>query len=1589
MAQLIDMMKCINVYTVEYALPHLLVHLGDSRLEVKAFIDSGAMSNFVTSWQAQWLCERGLGDYRRELTFTIRSFTDDCAKTEGRVCRVPLTAGQNEMSYIDFEVYDKSPSDFLIGFEGMRKLGIHLVDPHGNKILSKHQEFRDEFRKKLTSDPKRVTINEDHKEKKSSLKKTGEIGVNNVRRAEPKKVTIGRTEVIEDERQWLYQRTEPELTEVPLISAAEVSIQPRQVMEIMGLTGSLDTLDAAGNWYPSTTAIYTPSKKLILTPEALVEPQIVDNDLWITAITIENFSEEVIHISKGETIGSIEKWDQIEEPRVKVEDFWKEKGVADTGPWINYVEVQQEFPQCRRGEIRMNAAYIPRRNKEMEDARIEELRQQMAEADYDITRTEFEQAVEEVIIPHHQAIALFELELGEVTGIKHVINTGEEPPFAQRARRMDYKTREEVEKTLAELLDMGIIGPSHSPWASPIVPVRKKDGTLRLCVDYRRLNKITVKDCYPLPRCDDLLDGAGSGGAQYFTTLDLKMGYHQLPMEAASAQKTAFNTHKGLYEYRRLPFGLCSAPATFQRAMDSILHGMDRDKVFVYLDDVLIATRTLAEGKDLLAKVLSKFADVNLKVKPAKCSFFKKQVEYLGFIVNGEGTKPAERKLDAVKNFPVPKTRKNIKQFLGLAGFFRKFVPNFSAVSKPLTILLRKDADFVWGEKQERGFRSIIHYLITAPLVRHPDIKKPFVMETDSSKEGLGAVLMQLGEDQQTLHVIAYASRSVNDAESRYGITDLEMLGIIFGLQKWRYLLRGTSHVRIFTDHKALPPLLCRNTPPSEKFYRYKILLLEYDCEVEYKPGRANSIADALSRSPYEPKPKQAMPEVDGDWRINMVDMVGIRFKEQDAVIKQIAKAQDEDSFITEVKQCVIAGGEPLPQGKAALKFFVAYSPYLHVFDGMLLFDFVKQTRLRAQSADKEGEEKTLPPIPGASYRLVVPQSLIATVLEFHHDSFFGMHQGYNRTAAAIREKFFWPGMHADIKSYMNTCKTCQRAEKAVNRKTELHSIPPPTRPWERINIDVVTLGSTPTEMGNKKALTMVCFLSKYAVAVPMPDELTQTVAEAALSVFQYMGFPEEIQSDRGVNFVSKMFKDMCKFMNIKQTFSLPYRSQSNGQVERMNGTIRKMLSKINVNELDWDKQLPWAMFCYNTTKHATTEEKPFKVMFGREPVLPEPEELSKIPSKYMENTDWLGSFQDSFKNIWRITKNTMATGQKDQKEYNDRKAKSTEINIGDQILINNKGKWRGSRSRLYPFYEGPYEVVAYKAPNVTVKLANGKTREFHSEDTKIYHPRQGEHHVLMNEYDAAQYVVTNNYANGVEYGSFGKPKLRKETQSTSAEGNPNPWAKYLDGDKFIMEIIEAEEDTKTVWKTEVKKLKTDRPEPSQGAPQTKMQKAKIEKEWSGGKTDKNESKKDSTTKIEVRTSCQGEGMTEGVATSRQEEGVMPPTKTASVKQMEISMPHGKADENVKIPPQTVEIKVEKPQKPKAEDLAEENDLLTEKELEKMIKPVELRKNIRLQEKEQSIRLGSKRIRRSQKNSKILESFDKQLYKPEMKPATE
>ena len=525
-----------------------------------------------------------------------------------------------------------------------------------------------------------------------------------------------------------------------------------------------------------------------------------------TTIVLSNPSGSTCKVSQGTYVGVLAEMEEVDPTAVEYQDT--HSVITD---------------HCESG-VTPSVRIIQTSNVEMRKRKLQE---SVAEIGVSLPWQEKAKLLS-LLCEHHNLFALDEGERGETGLIQMQIDTGSATPKRQAVRRTPFAARQEIARQLKVMQDQGIIYPSSSPWASPVVLVKKKDGSLRFCVDYRHLNSVTKSDTFPLPRIDDLLDQLGK--AKYFSTLDLASGYWQVQVHPLSCEKTAFVTHQGLYEFAVMPFGLKNAPALFQRLMQRVLMGLNpsdgHDFVSVYLDDVLVFSETFNSHLEHLALVLQRFASAGLKLKPSKCHFICQRVEYLGHLITPSGIQPNPNRVSAVQEFPKPSSVKEVRQFLGLASYYRRFIAGFAKIAHPLHSLIQKDAIFQWSPDCQTAFVTLKTKLIQSPVLCFPNFSKSFRMETDASVQGLGAVLSQLQSNGE-VHPVAYASRALSVTEKRYAITELETLAVVWAVTHFHAYLYGND-VTIYTDHSAVKAVL--ETPnPSSKHggARYMIVVLE------------------------------------------------------------------------------------------------------------------------------------------------------------------------------------------------------------------------------------------------------------------------------------------------------------------------------------------------------------------------------------------------------------------------------------------------------------------------------------------------------------------------------------------------------------------------------------------------------------------------------------------------------------------------------------------------------------------------------------------------------------------------------------------
>ena len=440
-------------------------------------------------------------------------------------------------------------------------------------------------------------------------------------------------------------------------------------------------------------------------------------------------------------------------------------------------------------------------------------------------------------------------QLGRTSLVNHVIDTGDATPIKQRPYRTTPENREEIDRQVDDMLQKGIIQESLSPWSSPVVLVKKKNGEMRFCIDYRAINKISKLDSFPMPLVVETLDALS--GTQYFSTLDLKSGYWQIEMDPLSREKTAFVTHNGLYEFLVMPFGLTNSGASFTRLMSHILRGLEYRFAFIYIDDIIVFSKSVEEHLAHLEEIFRRLKEANLKLNPKKCCFAKQKVEYLGHVVTPDGVQPNPEKVRVVQDFPVPKNSKQLRTFMGLANYYRRFVKGFPHIASPLNALTKKGVKFEWTEACSEAFDKLKRALVSAPILAYPNFKEEFLLFVDASSTGIGFTLAQKQNGKEV--VIPYNGRGLNQAEKNYSTTEREALALVEGIKKFQPYLFGRKFT-VVTDHSSLRWLM-NVKDATGRLARWSLLLQQYNFEIVHRPGKEHSNADSLSRRPYETKP--------------------------------------------------------------------------------------------------------------------------------------------------------------------------------------------------------------------------------------------------------------------------------------------------------------------------------------------------------------------------------------------------------------------------------------------------------------------------------------------------------------------------------------------------------------------------------------------------------------------------------------------------------------------------------------------------------------------------------------------------------------
>lgn len=985
---------------------------------------------------------------------------------------------------------------------------------------------------------------------------------------------------------------------------------------------------------------------------------------------------------------------------------------------------------------------------------------------------EWRERVEQKLSAMPDVFAHHDSDFGRTDKVKHQIKLSDETPFKHRPRPIRPQDLDAVRRHLQELSEAGVIRESESCFSSPIVVVKKKNGDIRLCVDYRKLNLQTIKDAYALPNLEETFSALS--GSKWFSVLDLKSGYYQIEVDETDKHKTAFVCPMGFWEFNRMPQGVTNAPSTFQRLMERCMGDINLKEVLVFLDDLIVFSDTLEEHETRLLHVLNRLKDYGLKLSLEKCKFFQTSVKYLGHIVSRDGVETDPQKIEALKTWPSPRNLKELRSFLGFAGYYRRFIQDFSKIVKPLNDLtvgypplrkgcrLKEDGGHYfqpsepfggrWTDSCQKAFETIIDRLTTAPVLGFANPKLPYVLHTDASTVGLGAALYQ--EQDGMMRVIAFASRGLSRSESRYPAHKLEFLALKWAVtDKFCDYLYGSSFT-VVTDSNPLTYLLTTAKLDATS-YRWLSALSTFNFQLQYRAGRRNLDADGLSRRPH-PAPVNDFVSQKEEERINQFlknhspvsdDVVHVSCNVVSAVCEKhlVCPSVDNDEHdpIVPLVTSLAMSAEAVPDS-------------FEQCDGLPTISSISEEELKQkQRADSAIGEiihqlqtgDTAPPtvrreLPELSillremnklelqneilyrkrrvsekthYQLVLPEELRDMVMRSLHDDMG--HLGFDRTLDLARTRFFWPRMANDIEKKIKSCSRCVCRKTLPEKAAPLVNIQV-TRPLELVCMDFLSI--EPDRSNTKDVLVITDFFTKYAVAIPTPNQKARTVARHLWESFVvHYGFPEKLHSDQGADFESKTIKELCDLAGIHKVRTTPYHPRGN-PVERFNRTLLNMLGTLKTDEKQhWRDFVKPLVHAYNCTKHDTTGFTPYELMFGRQPRLPI-DLAFNVPLNrhhHKSHSQYVQTLKTHLQESYELAvKNAAKTAERNKIRFDKHVTEST-LDVGDRVLVRNV-RLRG-KHKLADKWEGTVHVVVNRRadlPVYTVKPENqdGPLRTLH-----------------------------------------------------------------------------------------------------------------------------------------------------------------------------------------------------------------------------------------------------------------------------------
>jgi hypothetical protein len=877
----------------------------------------------------------------------------------------------------------------------------------------------------------------------------------------------------------------------------------------------------------------------------------------------------------------------------------------------------------------------------------------------------------------------------------HVIDTEDITPIRCAQRRIPVALEEKVDEMIQELAHKEIIRPSNSPWNAPLVVIPKKNGDVRITVDYRKLNSVTKRPVFPIPDTQHLLDTLS--GSVYFTTLDFSSGYYNVPMKADDIEKTAFSTKQNHWEFVRMPMGLSTAPFTFQKLMHKIFSKENWQTCLIYLDDLCVFSRSLDEQVARLRTIFERIRDAGMKLSPDKCSFLKQEVSYLGYKITKDGTMTDNSKIEKIVDWPTPKTLEDLRSWLGLCGYYRKFIKKYAEVVLPLeekckniwTNKRKKTSTHLeWNDECQLAFQKLKEALSSAPILAYPTANDQFIIDCDASHDTIGAVLSQKQDGIE--RVIAYASKKLTSTQRQYCITRKELFAVYYFVHYFKHYLLGRRFI-CRTDHRALSWMLNWRNPNTSQYCKWKQELEVFDMMVQYRKGEEHGNADALSRWPdcQQCELKHQFPKQKRNVKVfhdeNAVKRVYCR--------RLCAMQEDIDQLSDDNLRIVIElmkAGQVSEKEPESLKFGSEDACNL----------WKKRNNLRLRGG-------LLYYLDGKDYKLIIPKIQRTQLIKMVHETF--AHIGTNKTLQMIKEDYYWPNMDFDVRLFISSCRYCsERKVKRMGKRNIGTAVLESNYPFQKISLDIT--GPLPCgPHGEQYILGIIDNFSRFVSLVPLRRATAEAVARVLYENWiTLFGVPDVIHSDRGTEFENQLILNLCQFLGIRKSRSSPYYPQGNAIIERLFGTVKDMLSTtMKSRKQNWVDILPSVEFALRCTVHKSTNLSPYETIFGRKMKTPFSDRsyLENVSRCMVSKSDYVKKIIENIDFVQRKMLERKKTKMAEGKD-----GKNLSYPIGTTVMIKILPEVRGIK---YSRYSGPFKIVAKKGDSTYVlEDENGKKVE-------------------------------------------------------------------------------------------------------------------------------------------------------------------------------------------------------------------------------------------------------------------------------------